>query len=56
METLIQFAVALLMSLGAVCIFVWAVLGGHLTDVEKIAERQYRAEVEEDEPGSAQQA
>ena len=55
METLIQFAVATLMSLGALCLFVWGALSGHFNDVEKIAERVYRAEVEQDEPGSAQQ-
>ena len=51
-ETLIQFAVALFMSLGALCIFIWAALSGHFTDVEKIAERAYRAEVEDHEPGN----
>lgn len=50
--TLIQFTVALFMSLGAVCIFIWAALSGHFTDVEKIAERAYRAEVEDDEQGT----
>jgi len=55
-ETLIQFTVALFMSLGAVCIFVWAALSGHFTDVEKIAERAYRAEVQEDEPGTPNEA
>ena len=48
-ETLIQFMVAFFMSLGALCIFVWAVLSGLFTDVEGIAERVYRAEVENDE-------
>jgi len=52
METLMQFMVASFMSLGAVFIFVWAALSGHFTDVEKIAERAYHAEVEEDEPGT----
>jgi len=49
-ETLIQFMVATFVSLGAVFIFIWAALSGHFTDVEKIAERAYRAEVEDDEP------
>ena len=44
--TMIQFFVALFMSLGAVCIFVWAVLSGLFTDVEEI---KYNAEVSEDE-------
>ena len=47
--TMIQFFVALFMSLGAVCIFVWAVLSGLLTDVEEIKYRAYHAEVTEDE-------
>jgi cbb3-type cytochrome oxidase maturation protein len=51
-ETLIQFTVALFMSLGALCIFIWAALSGHFTDVEKIAELAYRAEVEDDEQGN----
>ena len=47
--TMIQFLVALFMSLGAVCIFVWAVLSGHFNDVEEIKYRAYHAEVNEDE-------
>ena len=47
--TMIQFLVALFMSLGAVCIFVWAVLSGLFNDVEEIKYRAYRAEVIEDE-------
>lgn len=47
--TMIQFLVALFMSLGAVCIFIWAVLSGLFTDVEEIKFRAYRAEVSEDE-------
>ncbi len=47
--TMIQFLVALFMSMGAVCIFVWAVLSGLFTDVEEIKYRAYRAEVSEDE-------
>ena len=42
--TMIQFIVALFMSLGAVCIFVWAVLSGLFTDVEEIKYRAYHAE------------
>jgi cbb3-type cytochrome oxidase maturation protein len=48
-ETIVQFTVALFMSMGALCIFIWAVLSGMFTDVEGIAERVYRAEVKEDE-------
>jgi len=47
--TLIQFLVALCMGLGAVCIFVWAVLSGLFNDVEAIKYKAYRAEVNEDE-------
>ena len=46
--TMVQFLVALFMSMGAVCIFVWAVLSGLFTDVEEIKYRAYRAEVSED--------
>jgi hypothetical protein len=47
--TFIQFLVALLMSLGAVCLFVWAVLSGMFTDVEEIKYKAYRAEVNDDD-------
>lgn len=45
--TFMQFLVALLMSLGAVCLFIWAVLSGMFKDVEAIKYRAYRAEVNE---------
>jgi cbb3-type cytochrome oxidase maturation protein len=48
-ETIVQFSVALCMSLGALCLFIWAVLSGMFTDVEGIAERMFRAEVNEDD-------
>ena len=47
--TILQFFVALFMSMEAACIFVWAVLSGLFTDVEEIKYRAYRAEVSEDE-------
>ncbi len=47
--TFIQFLVALCMSLGAVCLFVWAVLSGLFEDVEAIKYKAYRAEVNDDE-------
>ncbi len=47
--TLLQFVVALFMSLGAVCLFVWGVLAGMFTDVEAIKYRAYRAEVSDDD-------
>ena len=45
--TMIQFMVALFMSLGALCIFIWAVLSELFTDMEEIKHRAYRAEVNE---------
>lgn len=46
--TLVQFLVALLMSLGAVCLFIWAVLSGLFNDVEAAKFAAYRAEVPRD--------
>lgn len=43
--TLLQFVVAFLMSLGAVFLFIWAVLSGMFEDVEGIKYKAYRAEV-----------
>lgn len=48
-HTFIQFLVALCMGLGALSIFIWAVLSGLFTDVEKVKYRAYHAEVTEDE-------
>ncbi len=47
--TLLQFVVALFMSLGAVSMFVWGVLSGMFEDVEAVKYRAYRAEVNDDE-------
>lgn len=47
--TLLQFVVALFMSLGAVCLFVWGVLSGLFNDVEAVKYRALRAEVPEGE-------
>ena len=47
--TLLQFLVALFMSLGAVCLFIWGVLVGSFDDVEAVKYRAYRAEVTDDE-------
>ncbi len=44
--TFLQFLVALCMSLGALCIFVWAVLSGYMSDVEEI--KHQVLEVEKD--------
>jgi cbb3-type cytochrome oxidase maturation protein len=47
--TLMQFVVALLMGLGAVCLFVWGVLSGSFNNVEDIKYKAYRAEVRDDD-------
>ena len=47
--TMVQFLVALFMRMGAVCVFIWAVLSGLFTDVEEIKYKAYRAEVSEDD-------
>lgn len=47
--TFVQFLVALCMSLGAVCLFIWAVLSGLFNDVEAIKYKAYRAEVNDHE-------
>jgi nitrogen fixation-related uncharacterized protein len=46
--TLVQFTVALLMSLGGVCLFIWGVLSGLFENVEAIKYRAYRAEVDDE--------
>lgn len=47
--TIAQYMVALFMSLGALFIFIWAVLSGMFKDPEAIAMRAYRAEVPDDD-------
>ena len=47
--TFVQFLVALFMSLGALCVFIWAVLSGLFTNIEEVKYRAYRAEVHDDE-------
>jgi nitrogen fixation-related uncharacterized protein len=47
--TLMQFVVALLMGLGAVCLFIWGVLSGSFNNVEDIKYKAYRVEVKEDD-------
>ena len=46
--TLVQFGVALCMSLGAVCLFIWGVLSGSFEDVEAVKYRAYRTEVDDE--------
>jgi nitrogen fixation-related uncharacterized protein len=48
--TLLQFMVALCMSIAALFVFVWAVLSGLFVDVEAIKHKAYRPEVRDDEP------
>lgn len=48
--TFVQFLVALFMSLGALCVFIWAVLSGLFNNVEDVKYRAYRAEVTDDGP------
>lgn len=43
-----QFLVALCMSLGALCFFIWAVLSGLFVNVEDIKLRVYKREVGDD--------
>jgi len=47
-EILGPYAVALLMSIGAVCIFVWGVLSGTFAGADDAALRFYRTEVGDD--------
>ncbi|MGI9450429.1 MAG: cbb3-type cytochrome oxidase assembly protein CcoS [Geminicoccaceae bacterium] len=47
--TLGQFAVATCMSLAALCVFIWAALSGMFHDVEDIAQRFYRAEIDDEQ-------
>jgi nitrogen fixation-related uncharacterized protein len=47
-EVIGPYAVALLMSLGALCIFVWGVLAGAFSGTDEEAIRFYRAEAEND--------
>ena len=42
------YAVALLMSIGAVCVFVWGVLSGAFGSADEAALTFYRAEMEND--------
>jgi hypothetical protein len=47
--TAVQFLVALFMSLAALSLFIWATLSGLFTNVEDIAFRAVRAEIQDDE-------
>ena len=47
-ETVGPYIAALMMSLGALCIFIWAVLSGALTGGDDAAMRFYQREVGDD--------
>jgi hypothetical protein len=47
-EVVGPYAIALLMSIGAVCIFVWGVLSGAFSNADEAATTFYRAEMEND--------
>ncbi|HRP97201.1 MAG TPA: hypothetical protein PL143_13185 [Rhodocyclaceae bacterium] len=47
--SLIQFLIAVLIGLGSLGIFIWAVLSGMFRDVEEVKMRAYRAEVPDDD-------
>ncbi|MGH8263417.1 MAG: hypothetical protein ACRET4_08055 [Steroidobacteraceae bacterium] len=49
--TFIQFLVALFMGLASLCLFIWALLSGIVTDVEAAKYAAYRAEVDDDDNG-----
>jgi hypothetical protein len=47
-EVIGPYVVALLMSIGALCIFVWGVLAGAFSGTDEAAMRFYRTEVDND--------
>ena len=47
-EIIGPYLVALLMSIGALCIFIWGVLSGALSGADEAAISFYRAEMEND--------
>jgi len=47
-EVVGPYAIALLMSIGALCVFVWGVLSGAFSNVDEAAITFYRAEMEND--------
>ena len=50
-HTLLQFLVAVFMSLGGLCVFVWAVLSGQFNRIEDPKIQAYHAEVPDDGEG-----
>ena len=51
-EVIGPYAVALLMSIGAVCVFIWAVLSGAFKGANEEAQRFYHREVDDDGPAT----
>jgi nitrogen fixation-related uncharacterized protein len=51
-EVIGPYVVALLMSIGAVWIFIWAVLSGAFNGADQEALRFYHREVDDDGPGT----
>jgi nitrogen fixation-related uncharacterized protein len=49
-EVIGPYAVSLLMSIGAVCTFIWAVLSGAFNGADEAALRFYETEVDNDGP------
>ena len=47
-EVVGPYAIALLMSISALCVFVWGVLSGAFSNVDEAAITFYRAEMEND--------
>jgi hypothetical protein len=47
-EVVGPYAIALLMSIGALCVFVWGVLSGAFSNADEAAITFYRAEMEND--------
>ncbi len=49
-EVIGPYVVSLLMSIGAVCVFIWAVLSGAFNGADEEALRFYEREVDNDRP------
>lgn len=47
-QTILQFLVAAFMSLGGVCVFIWAVLSGQFNGIEEPKYRVYEMERDDD--------
>jgi nitrogen fixation-related uncharacterized protein len=51
-EVIGPYVVSLLMSIGAVCVFIWAVLSGAFNGADEAALRFYQREVDDDGPAT----